>query len=160
MQVYNDYAWHESQVDALTIWYADVFFINRKPTLVIANPLTKFTFFVFRYSRRESTDFLQKFREKLSYTMTCAGIDPKKYLEQCDWLVEYEKSDKSASAHLSRTKMEYEYMIKSQHHNVDAADDEAFYNRMIADNLVSYHKKDFDRPSKRLYHEMLLRRWD
>jgi len=49
--VYDDLPWAEEQVDPLTLWYVDVFFIQRERYIVLANPLTKFTFFIFRYSR-------------------------------------------------------------------------------------------------------------
>ena len=104
-QVYDDLSWAEDQVDPLTIWYADVFFIQRERYLLLANPLTKFTFFVFRYSKKSHPDFIQTFKEKLSDTLKAAEIDPGKYLQQCDLVIPFNKSNKSASAHLSRTKL-------------------------------------------------------
>lgn len=159
-RVYDDLAWAEDQVDPLTLWYVDVFFIQRERYLVLANPLTKLTFFIFRYSRKTHPDFMQTFTEKLSTTLRTADIDPTKYLQQCDFLIPFNKSDKSATAHLSRTKIDFEYVISAHRYEVFPPHDEEYYNRMIADNLVSYNKKDYDKPAKRFYHELILRRWN
>jgi hypothetical protein len=147
-------------VDPLTVWYADVFFIQRERYLILANPFTKFTFFIFQYSRKTHPDFMQTFVEKLSTTLRAADIDSTKYIEQCNLLIPFNRTNKSVSAHLSQTKMDYEYMISNRWHGVHPSADEAYYNQMIADNLVSFNKKDFDRPAKRFYHELILRRWD
>ena len=159
-RVYDDLPWAEDQVDPLTIWYMDIFFNQRERYLVLANPLTKFTFFIFRYSKKTYPDFMRAFTEKLSDTLRAADIDPTGYLAQCNFLVPFNKSDKSASAHLSRTKMDYEYMISTRWNEVYAPADEVYYNQMISDNLVSYDKKDFDRPARRFHHELILRRWN
>ena len=47
-----DEPWDQSQVDPLTVWYVDVFFIKRARYLVFANPLTKLSCFIFRYSKK------------------------------------------------------------------------------------------------------------
>lgn len=150
----------EGQVDPLTLWYVDVFFIQRERYLVLANPLTKFTFFIFRYSRKAYPDFMQTFVEKLYDTLRAADIDPTKYLQQCDFLIPYTVTNKSASAHLSQVKFEFEDMISTHWHGVYPPDDEIFYNQLIADHIVSYNKRDYDKPAKRFYHELILRRWN
>ena len=147
-------------IDPLLLWHADVFFVQRQPHLVLANPLTKFTFFIFRYSKKTHPDFLQSFQDQLAYTLKAADIDPTKYLDKCSSVIPHDKTDRSAAAHLSRTKADYGYMISSRSHNIYPPEDEAYYNKLITDNIVSYHKKDYDFPSHRFYHELILRRWD
>ena len=159
-QVYDDLPWAEEQVDPLTLWYVDVFFIQRERYLVVVNPLTKFTFFIFRYSRSTDPDFMRTIAEKLSATLRAADIDPTKYLQQCDFLIPFTVTNKSASAHLSQIKFEYEDMISTRWHGVYPPDDEIYYNQLIADHIVSYNKKDYDKPAKRFYHELILRRWN
>lgn len=159
-QVYDDLPHTEDQIDPLTVWYVDVFFIQRERYLVLANPHTKFTFFIFRYSRKTHPDFMKSFAEKLSTTLRVADIDPTKYLQQCDFLIPFNLTNKSASAHLSQTKTEYEYMISTRWHSVYPPEDELFYNQLIADHIVTYNKKDYDKPAKRFYHELILRRWN
>ena len=158
--VYNDLPWDETQIDPLTIWFVDVFFVNRQKYLVIANPLTKLTFLVFRYTRKTHPDLMGCFRERLAIVLNAARIDPTLYLEQCDWLVPFEKSNRSASAHLSQTKSYFELIIKENCHGMHGKpDDEQFYNTLLADNLVQFKGNNYDRPSQRFYHELLLRRW-
>ncbi|WMJ74587.1 hypothetical protein RCC89_15650 [Cytophagaceae bacterium ABcell3] len=157
--VYDDLPWAEDQVDPLTLWYADVFFIRRERYLVIANPLTKFTFFVFRYNKKTHPDFMETFKERLSFTMKAAEIDPSKYLEQCDMLVPFEKPDRSASAHLSRIKTDYKDSIEYNKRGVHPSEAESVYNTHIVDYLTTYNKKDYDYVKRRFYHELLLRRW-
>jgi hypothetical protein len=159
-QVYDDLPWSGDQVDPLTLWYADVFFIQRERYLVLVNPLTKFTFFIFRYSKKEYPDFMQTFKEKLSFTLRAANIDPTKYLTECDFMVPYHITNASATAHLSRTKIDYGYYLSTRWHDIYPPQDEEHYNRMIADNIVRYNKKDYDKPAKRFHHELILRRWD
>ena len=151
--------WAETQIDPLTIWYADVFFIKRERYIALTNPLTKFTFFIFNYSKKSHPDFMNTIRERLGDTLKSIGIDPSKYLLQCDVLVPFEKVNRSASAHLSRIKSDYEYMIKCRHHNVYPPDDEKFYNNLVANEVVTYNTKDFDFPKNRFSNELLLRRW-
>lgn len=158
--IYDDLPWVENQVDALTVWYVDVFFIQRERYLVLANPLTKFTFFIFRYTKKDYPDFMQVFKEKLSFTLSAAQIDSSKYLTQCDLIVPYHATNKSATAHLSRTKNDFEFIISSSSHEVYPPEDEEFHNKLIADNIVTYNKKDFDKPAQRFHHELILRRWD
>lgn len=159
-QIYHDLPWAEDQIDPLTLWYVDVFFIQRERYLVLANPLTKFTFFIFRYSRKTHLDFFYSFIEKLTHTLKAADIDPTNYIDQCDFLIPFESTNKSASSHLSQTKTDYQDMISTRWHGVYPPDDEDFYNTLITKNLVSFNKKDLDYPSKRFYHELILRRWD
>jgi hypothetical protein len=159
-KIYDDVPWAPDQVDPLTLWYADVFFIDRKSYLVIANPLTKMTFFVFRYSKKTHPDFMATFREKLKQTLLAADIDATGYLRHCDLLVPYILTDRSASSHISRTKIDFEYIIKSDQGMYDMHTDEAHYNHSIAHNFVTYNKKDYDYPFRRFHRELILRRWD
>lgn len=157
--IYDDLPWSEDRIDPLNIWYIDVFFIQRQRYLVLANPLTKFTFFIFRYARKTHPVFIKTFVEKLSITLHAADINPDKYLQQCDALVPYTATNKSASAHLSQTKWNYEYMISTRWHGVYPPDDEVYYNQLIAHNMVKFGKKEYDKPAQRFYHELILRRW-
>lgn len=158
--VYMDVPWKEDQIDPLTIWYVDVFFINRERYLVFTNPLTKLTFFIFRYAKKSHPDLIKTFRTNLQTTLHAAQINPQGYLKQCDLLIPYRSSNRSASAHLSRIKWEYQWMIEDNHHEVSAPEDEAFYNDLIARDITTYGGKDYDRPTQRFYHELLLRRWE
>ncbi len=148
------------QIDPLLIWYVDVFFIQRKRYLIIANPLTKFTFFIFRYSKKSHPNFLQAFKNNLSSTLRAKEINPQKYLEKCDVLIPLLETNKSASAHLSSTKVDYKDMIATRWHKVYPPDDELFYNQLITDNLVSFDKRDYDYPARKFHHELILRRWN
>lgn len=155
-----DMPWASDQVDPLTLWYADVFFINRERYIVIVNPLTKFTFFIFRYTKKTLPSFLAAFNSRLSASLRAIDINPTKYLEQSFIMVPYTAANKSASSHLSRIKTEYGDMIKSRYHDVYPPEDEAFYNKLVTDDITSYHNtKDYDFPKKRFLHELLLRRW-
>lgn len=156
---YMDMPWAVEQVDPLTLWYCDVFFIKRARYIVVTNPLTKFTFFIFRYSRTTHPDFMQAFREKIAETLRSIDIDPASYLMQCDVLVPFEQTNKSASAHLSRMKREYEYIISTATTEIVPPDDETYFNALAARDLTSYDGKGYDYPAKRFYHELLLRRW-
>jgi len=105
-KIYNSTDPAKTEINPLLIWYVDVFFIKRERYLVIANPLTKFTFFIFRYTKKSHPDFLQAFKDKLSDAMKAAAINPEKYLEKCDEIVPVYETNRSASAHLSRIKEE------------------------------------------------------
>lgn len=59
---YMNMPWAIHQVDPLTLWYVDVFFIKRERYLVFTNPLTKFSFFIFRYSKKNHHDFTEAFK--------------------------------------------------------------------------------------------------
>lgn len=157
--IYQMNTMSEDQIDPLSIWYVDVFFISRERYLILTNPLTKLTFFLFRYSKKIHPDFLKAFQEGLTQTMTSAGIASKKYLSQHEVLVPYESSNRSASAHLSNMKQDYKWMIEHNHHQVQAPDDQAFYNSLAAEEITTYGGRDYDSPSQRFYHELLLRRW-
>ncbi len=158
--VYIDEPWKEDHIDLLTIWYVDVFFVNRERYLVFTNPLTKLTFFIFRYSKKSHPDLIATFRNKLQTTLNAANINPQKYLKNCDLLIPFRSTNRSASAHLSRIKDEYKWMIETNHDGVSASEDETFYNDLIARDLTTYGGKDYDRPAQRFYHELLIRRWD
>lgn len=69
--------------------------------VVFTNPLTKFSFFIFRYSKKNHPDFTDAFKSCLSTEMKSVNIDSTTYLQPFYVLVPYEKSDQSASAHLS-----------------------------------------------------------
>ena len=157
---YMDMPWAPEQVDPLTLWYCDVFFIKRARYIVVANPLTKFTFFIFRYSRKTHPDFMQAFREKLSASLRAIDINPEPYLMQCDVLVPYEKTNKSASAHLSRIKQEYEYSVSEAVTQSVSPEVEQRFNVGLTKDLTTYGgSKDFDYPAQRFHHELILRRW-
>lgn len=156
---YTDTPWSENQIDPVTIWYADVFFINRERYIALVNPLTKFTFFVFKYSKKTHPDFLTAFKERLGDSLKSIDINPSKYLLQCDMLLPLVETNRSASAHLSRIKSEYEYMIKNRYHGVYSPEDELFYNNLVANEITTYYSKDYDFPKNRFLNELLLRRW-
>jgi hypothetical protein len=149
----------ETGIDPLLIWYLDVFFIQRERYLVIANPLTKFTFFIFRYTKKSHPSFLTAFKEKLSDSLKAIDINPEIYLEKCDEIIPFYETNRSASAHLSRIKEEYEYYISGRLHDIYPPDDEAFYNKIISEYITTYDKKEYDYPSRRFHHELILRRW-
>lgn len=150
----------KEQIDPLLIWYVDVFFIQRERYLVIANPLTKFTFFIFRYSKKTHPDFLKSFKEKLSFSLQAIDINPEKYLDKSDEIMPIFETNRSASAHLSRIKEDYGDMISSSWHKVYPPEDEVFYNKIISEYITTYDKKEYDFPRRRFHHELILRRWD
>ncbi|WKK82005.2 DUF6933 domain-containing protein [Marivirga arenosa] len=150
----------KEQIDPLLIWYVDVYFIKRKRYLIIANPLTKFTFFIFRYSKKSHPDFLVAFKENLAHSLQSIDIDPEKYLNKCDKIYPITETNRSASAHLSRIKEDYGGMISTCWHDVYPPDDELFYNQLICENITTYGRKEYDFPKRRFYQELILRRWD
>ncbi|WP_258102196.1 DUF6933 domain-containing protein [Marinoscillum pacificum] len=157
--VYMDEPWDQSQVDPLTVWYVDVFFIKRERYLVFANPLTKLSCFIFRYSKKSHPDFFESFKQSLTITLLAADVNPQVYLQGFDVLVPFTSTNKSASSHISRLKQEYQWMLEDVNHSISPPDDERHYNQIIARDICSYGGKDYDYPSKRFYHELLLRRW-
>ena len=157
--MYMDMPWKEDKVDPITLRYVDVFFISRERYLVFANPLTKLTFFIFRYLKKTHPDLMAAFQKGLEQTLTAVNINPDQYLKNCDVLVPFLSSNRSASAHLSRIKEEYKWMLDQNSHGVSAPADEAFYNKLVAKDITTYGGKDYDRPMKRFYHELLVRRW-
>lgn len=150
----------KEQIDPLLIWYVDVFFIQRKRYLIIANPLTKFTFFIFRYSKKSHPNFFEAFKEKLSYTLKVKDIHPEKYMERCDKIIPVIETNRSVTAHLNQVKIDYKDMIDSRWHNIYPPEDEAFYNTIISDYIITYGKRDYDFPIRKFHHELILRRWD
>ncbi|RED92233.1 DUF6933 domain-containing protein [Marinoscillum furvescens] len=157
--IYMDSPWPEEQIDPLTIWYVDVFFINRARYLVLANPLTKLTFFVFKYSRKTHKDFLETFHQNLSVSIRAGGIDPTLYLQKCELFVPYTQTNRSATAHLSRIKQDYEYSIASDLEEMPVEIAENQFNTKIIRNPCSFGGPGFDMPIRRFHHELLLRRW-
>jgi hypothetical protein len=149
-----------TEIDPLLIWYTDVFFIQRERYLVIANPLTKYTFFIFRYTKKSHPNFLEAFKNKLSDSIQAIGVNPEKYLENCDEILPFIETNRSASSHLSRVKEEYNYYISGRLHDVYPPEDEVFYNKLIKDEIATFDKKGFDSPGKRFHHELILRRWN
>lgn len=150
----------KTEIDPLLIWYVDVFFIQRERYLVIANPLTKFTFIIFHYTKKSQPDFLQALKDKLSDAMKSVNINPGKYLVKCDEIFPFYETNRSASAHLSRINEEYVYYISGRLHDIYPPEDEMFYNKLVGDYITTYNKKDYDFPRRRFHHELILRRWD
>lgn len=157
--IYDRTSESTSAIDPLLVWYADVFFFKRERYIVIANPLTKLTFIVFRYTKKSHPDFLATFKDKLSIVLNAKDINPAIYFSKFETIYPYTQSDRSASAHLSRIKQEYEYMIALSWHGMEAPDDEIHYNILLADDLATFNKKGFDKTSERFHSELLLRGW-
>ncbi len=158
-KVYDDLAPSGADIDPLLIWYADVFFLRRERHLVIANPLTKFTFFVLRHTKKTHSNFLEAFKRALAQGIGACGIDPLPYLGQCDQLLRYTETNRSASGHLCCVKDEYGWMMARGQFDINLEEQQEFMNHHITRYVTSYHKNGYDFPRQRLHHELLLRRW-
>ena len=91
--------------------------------------------------------------------MKACEIDPAPFMSQCDALVPFQVTNRSASSHLSRVKEDYEYMMAIGHFDINLAEQQEFMNHHITQYITSFHKNDYDRPRQRFHHELILRRW-
>lgn len=126
--------------DPLYNWYADIAFVNRKKYLIIANSLTKFTFFIVDYSRKNSSWFGEDFCESLAGAQSIFEINPLPFVDSIEGFAINEQSNKSISAHISRIKEEFIPSIKSDHYKFRLEDSQAILNKILNERPTAYNK--------------------
>lgn len=122
-------------------WYADIMFIHRKKYLIITNGLTKFTFFIFRYSKTGKSYFGNEFLNHLSAALEGFDINPYPYREAIEKFAINDKRNKSSMAHISRLKEEYYPLIKENYYRLSSENDQAYFNNLVNERPTTFNKK-------------------
>lgn len=130
------------EADPLSLWYAEVFLMDRKPHILLCNAATKMTVILFRYSKKQQPDLLAEWKKRLRMIGDNHGIDFSPWLDQIKGISHNPKSNRVASGHLTFFSKEFQYLIKSRNHGVYPPDDEIFYNLLLAKMPVSFGRSD------------------
>lgn len=130
------------EADPMSLWYADVFLVGRKPHIFLCNPHTKMTVILFRYSKKQQPDLLAEWKKRLRMIGDNHGIDFSPYLDPIEGITHNPKSNRIASGHLTFFGKEFQYLLKTRFHGVYQPDDETYYNLLLAKMPVSFGRSD------------------